>query len=52
MFGSTTFIEDNAFSTAHQDVNIYGSVERRYEIRSEDAAVDIQLHNITSAAPD
>ena len=52
MFGSTTFIEDNAFSTAHQDVNIYGSVERRYEIRSEDAAVDIQLHNIISAAPD
>ena len=44
IFGSPTFIEENAFSTAHQDVNIYGSVERRYEIRSEDTAVDIQLH--------
>ena len=44
MFGSENFIEENAFSTAHQDVNIYGSVERRYEIRSEDSALDIQLH--------
>ena len=44
IFGSPTFIEENAFSTAHQDVNIYGSIERRYEIRSEEIAVDIQLH--------
>lgn len=44
MFDSTTFIEENAFSTAHQSVNIYGSTERRYEIRSEETAVDIQLH--------
>lgn len=44
MFGSSTYFEDNAFSTGHQSVNVYGLPEKRYEIRSEDTAVDIQIH--------
>ncbi len=46
IFGSENYIEDNSFSTSHQLVNVYGKPERRYEVRSEDAAVDVQIHNI------
>lgn len=38
------FIEENSFSTGHQAVNVYGVPEKRYEIRTEDTAVDIQIH--------
>lgn len=45
MFGKENYLEENTFSTGHQAVNVYGVPERRYEVRSEDEAVDIQLHN-------
>ena len=44
IFGSSKYIEENAFSTGHQSVNVYGTPEMRYEIRTEDTAVDIQIH--------
>ncbi|WP_128100299.1 DEAD/DEAH box helicase [Paenibacillus sp. DCT19] len=44
VFGSSTHIEDNSFSTSHQLVNVYGKPEKRYEVRSEDNAVDVQIH--------
>ncbi|MDR1080860.1 MAG: AAA family ATPase [Deltaproteobacteria bacterium] len=44
MFGSPAYIEDNAFSTSHQLINVYSEPEMKYEIRSEDNAVDIQVH--------
>ena len=44
MFGKPTFLEENSFSTGHQFVNVYGVPEMKYEIRREDAAVDIQVH--------
>ena len=44
MFGSSTYLEDNTFSTGHQSVNVYGLPEKCYEIRSEDTAVDVQIH--------
>ncbi len=44
MFGSKTFLEDNSFSTSHQLVNVYGKPEKRYEVRSEENAVDVQIH--------
>jgi len=47
IWNSETFIEDNSFSTSHQMVNVYGEPERRYEVRSEDEAVDVQLHDNT-----
>ncbi|MDY4784097.1 AAA domain-containing protein [Pygmaiobacter massiliensis] len=51
MFGSSTYLEDNSFSTGHQSVNVYGLPEKCYEIRSEDAAVDVQIHRPTKAVP-
>jgi len=44
IFGSKTYLEDNSFSTSHQLVNVYGKPEKRYEVRSEDSAIDVQLH--------
>lgn len=44
MFGSKTYLEDNSFSTSHQLVNVYGRPEKKYEVRSEDNAVDVQIH--------
>ncbi len=44
LFRQENFIEENAFSTSHQLVNVYGEPERRYEIRSEESAVDVQIH--------
>jgi superfamily I DNA and/or RNA helicase len=45
MFGRTGYIEENTFSTSHQNVNVYGLPEKRYEVRSEDSAIDVQIHN-------
>lgn len=46
MFDKENYIEENAFSTSHQSVNVYGLPEKRYEIRSDDCtAIDIQVHN-------
>ena len=42
MFGNERFIEENTFSTSHQNVNVYETPEKRYEVRSEDSAIDIQ----------
>ncbi len=44
MFGNENFLEENAFSTGHQSVNVYGEPEKKYEIRSEEDAIDIQVH--------
>ena len=44
IFGSKNYLEDNPFSTGYQLVNVYGEPEKRYEIRSEDNAVDVQIH--------
>ncbi len=49
MFGDPMYLENNAFSTSHQSVNVYGLPERRYEVRTEDAAVDVQIHRAASA---
>ena len=45
IFGSNSYLEDNSFSTSHQLVNVYGKPEKRYEVRSEDNAVDVQIHD-------
>ncbi len=44
MFGESNYLEKNAFSTSHQSVNVYGLPEKRYEVRTEDTAVDVQIH--------
>ena len=47
LFGKKDFLEENTFSTSHQSVNVYGLPEKRYEIRSEDTAIDVQIHELT-----
>jgi hypothetical protein len=44
MFGDSKYLENNAFSTSHQSVNVYGLPEKCYEVRTEDTAVDVQIH--------
>lgn len=44
MFGKRDYLEENSFTTGHQSVNVYGLPEKKYEIRSEDTAVDVQVH--------
>ena len=44
MFGDAQYLENNAFSTSHQSVNVYGLPEKCYEVRTEDTAVDVQIH--------
>ena len=50
MFGDPKYLENNAFSTSHQSVNVYGLPEKCYEIRTEDTAVDVQIHKGASMA--
>jgi hypothetical protein len=44
IFGNDNYIEENAFATGHQLVNVYGNPEKKYEIRSENTAIDVQIH--------
>ena len=44
MFSDSKYLGNNAFSTSHQSVNVYGLPEKCYEVRTEDAAVDVQIH--------
>jgi superfamily I DNA and/or RNA helicase len=44
IFGSNSYLEDSSFTTSHQSVNVYREPEQRYEIRSEDSAVDVQIY--------
>ena len=50
MFGDAKYLENNAFSTSHQNVNVYGLPEKLYEVRTEDAAIDVQLHKSVSTS--
>lgn len=47
MFGSDTYIYDNSFATTHQTVNVYSKPERKYEVRCEEVAVDVQIKNLS-----
>ncbi len=44
ILGNTHYLEDNTFSTGHQMVNVYRKPERYYEVRSDDSAIDVQIH--------
>ncbi|WNY22848.1 RecBCD enzyme subunit RecD [Methanimicrococcus hongohii] len=47
IFDNENYLLDNTFSTSHQSVNVYGKPEKIYEIRSEDDAIDVQIHKNT-----
>ena len=51
MFGVETYLEDNSFATGHQLVNVYGEPQKRYEIRSEENAIDVQVHGTSEYLP-
>lgn len=44
IWGTANYLEENTFSTGHQMVNVYRKPERYYEVRSDDSAIDIQIH--------
>lgn len=43
LFGESTYIEENSFATSHQSVNVYSKPAKRYEVRCEDVAIDVQM---------
>jgi len=43
MFGSDNYIYDNSFATSHQSVNVYTKPDKKYEIRCEEMAIDVQI---------
>jgi len=44
IWGNANYLEENTFSTGHQMVNVYRKPERYYEVRSDDSAIDVQIH--------
>ena len=44
IWGNESYLEDNTFSTGHQMVNVYRKPEHYYEVRSDDLAIDVQVH--------
>lgn len=45
IFQQGDFLYENTFTTMHQSVNVYTKPEKKYEIRIEDTAVDVQVTN-------
>jgi superfamily I DNA and/or RNA helicase len=43
MFEDSNYIDDNTFVTTHQSINVYSQSDKKYEIRAEDYAIDVQL---------
>lgn len=43
VWGDRDYIEKNTFSTGHQNVNVYETPEKRFEVRSEGTAVDVHF---------
>lgn len=43
MFESKTYVYDNSFATSHQSVNVYSKPEKKYEVRCEELAIDVQI---------
>jgi hypothetical protein len=49
IWGNANYFEENTFSTGHQMVNVYRKPERYYEVRSDDSAIDVQIHDSSNA---
>ncbi|MEM8523754.1 MAG: AAA domain-containing protein [Bacteroidota bacterium] len=49
IFGQPDYIEQNTFATTHQSINVYTEPEKRFEVRCEEQAIDVQIgYEITS----
>jgi hypothetical protein len=51
VWGDRDYIEKNTYSTGHQNVNVYETPEKRFEIRSEESAVDVHFRAEIEVAP-
>jgi hypothetical protein len=43
MFKQANYIYENSFVTTHQKVNVYSKPDKKYEVRCEENAIDVQL---------
>ncbi|MEM8528302.1 MAG: AAA domain-containing protein [Bacteroidota bacterium] len=43
IFGQFDYIEQNTFATTHQSINVYTEPEKRFEVRCEEQAIDVQV---------
>ncbi|UUF12588.1 MULTISPECIES: DEAD/DEAH box helicase [Flavobacterium] len=48
LLGSDTYVYDNSFATTHQSVNVYAKPEKKYEVRCEEIAIDVQMKLINN----
>jgi DNA polymerase III delta prime subunit len=46
LFNSNSFIYDNSFITGHDTVNVFGQLEKKYFIKANLSAIDIQLRKL------
>lgn len=46
LFDSNTFIYDNCYITGHDTVNVFGQLEKKYFIKANSNAIDIQLRKL------
>ncbi|MEM6697157.1 MAG: AAA domain-containing protein, partial [Bacteroidota bacterium] len=46
IFGQPDYIEQNTFATTHQSINVYTEPEKRFEVRCEEQAIDVQIGNV------
>jgi hypothetical protein len=46
IFGDEKFIENNAYTTGHDNVNVFGLSEMKYFIKANENAIDIQLRDL------
>ena len=51
IWGNKNYLEENTFSTGHQMVNVYRHSEHYYEVRSDDSAIDVQIHGKSQPTP-
>jgi superfamily I DNA and/or RNA helicase len=46
IFGDEKFIENNVYTTGHDNVNVFGLSEMKYFIKANESAIDIQLRDL------
>ncbi|MEM9885230.1 MAG: AAA domain-containing protein [Bacteroidota bacterium] len=46
LFGQYDYIEQNTFATTHQSINVYTEPEKRFEVRCEEQAIDVQVGKV------
>ena len=46
LLGDEKFIENNAYTTGHDNVNVFGLSEMKYFIKANENAIDIQLRDL------